>query len=59
MPGKITVRNFTTLTDYAALIRAGRCLAGYQNEAEEGGFRIKVTESERHGVVVKITEVEK
>lgn len=58
MPGKITVRNYTTLTDYAALCRAGRYLAGYQKEAEKGGFCFKVTENERHGVVVKITEVE-
>ena len=58
MPGKITVRNYTTLTDYAALLRAGRYLAGYKTEAEENGIRFKMTESERHGVVVKITEVE-
>lgn len=58
MPGKITVRNFTTLTDYAALLRAGRYLAGYHKEAEENGFRFKVTENQRDGVAVKITEVE-
>ena len=38
MPGKITVRNYTTLTDYAALLRAGRYLAGYKKEAEENGI---------------------
>lgn len=54
MPGKITVRNYTTLTDYAALLRAGK-----KEEAEDNGFRFKVTESERHGVVVKIAEVDK
>jgi hypothetical protein len=59
MPGKITVRNHTTLTDYAALLRAGRYLAGYHDEAEENGYHIKVSDSERHGVVVRITEVEK
>lgn len=59
MPGKITVRNYTTLTDYAALLRAGHYLAGFKKEAEENGICFKVTESERHGVVVKITEVEK
>lgn len=58
MPGKITVRNHTTLTDSAALLRAGTYLAGCQKEAEEKGFRFKVMESDRHGVVVKITEVE-
>lgn len=56
MPGKITVRNYTTLTDYAALLRAGMYLAGKKEEAEDNGFRFKVTESERHGVVVKIAE---
>ena len=54
MPGKITVRNYTTLTDYAALLRAGMYLAGKKEEAEDN-----VTESERHGVVVKIAEVDK
>ena len=58
MPGKITVRNYTTLTDYAALLRAGMYLAGKKEEAEDNGFRFKVTESERHGVVVKIAEVD-
>lgn len=58
MPGKITVRNYTTLTDYAALFHTGMYLAGNQEEAEKGGFRFKVTENERHDVVVKITEVE-
>ena len=52
MPGKITVRNYTTLTDYAALLRAGMYLAGKKEEAEDNGFRFKVTESERLGVVV-------
>lgn len=33
MPGKITVRNYTTLTDYAALLRAGMYLAGKKEEA--------------------------
>lgn len=32
MPGKITVRNYTTLTDYAALLRAGMYLAGKKEE---------------------------
>lgn len=59
MPGKITVRNYTALTDYAALLRAGMYLAGKKEEAEDNGFRFKVTESERHGVVVKIAEVDK
>lgn len=59
MPGKITVRNHTTLTDYAALLRAGMYLAGLHQKAEENGICIKVTESERHGSVIKITEVEK
>ena len=35
VPGKITVRNYTTLTDYAALLRAGMYLAGKKEEAEE------------------------
>ena len=47
------------LTDYAALLRAGMYLAGKKEEAEDNGFRFKVTESERHGVVVKIAEVDK
>ena len=34
-------------------------LAGKKEEAEDNGFRFKVTESERHGVVVKIAEVDK
>lgn len=57
--GKITVRNFTILTDYAALLRAGLYLGGEKEEAEAGGYRFRVSESERHGTVVKITEVEK
>ena len=32
---------------------------GKKEEAEDNGFRFKVTESERHGVVVKIAEVDK
>lgn len=59
MPGKITVRNYTTLTDYAALLRAGMYLAGNEKEAENNGFRFKVAKNERHGVVVKIAEVDK
>lgn len=59
MPGKVTVRNYTTLKDYAALLRAGMYLAGKEEKAEDNGFRFKVTESERHGVVVKIAEVNK
>lgn len=58
MSGKITVRNHTTLTDSAALFRAGIYLAGRQKEAEENGFRFKVMENDRHGVVVRIMEVE-
>lgn len=58
MPGKIIVRNYTTLTDYAALLRAGIYLGGKHGDAEEGGFRFRVTENGGHGVVVKITEVE-
>jgi len=41
------------------LLRAGMYLAGKKEEAEDNGFRFKVTESERHGVVVKIAEVDK
>ncbi len=59
MPGKITVRNYTILTDYAALLRAGLYLGGKHEEAEESRFRFKVTESQGNGVTVKITEVEK
>lgn len=59
MPGKISVRNYTTLTDYAALLRAGMLPCWKKEEAEDNGFRFKVTESERHGVVVKIAEVDK
>jgi len=57
VPGKITVRNHTTLTDYAALLRAGTFLAGHHEEAEKGGFLFRVWQSERHGLVVKIMEV--
>ncbi len=59
MAGKITVKNHTTLTDYSALIRAGMYMAGCQKEAEEDGFCFKVSESDRHGIIVKITEEEK
>lgn len=54
--GKITVRNFTTLSDFSALIRAGLYLAGRIEEAEENGFCYKVSKDRRNGVVVKITE---
>ena len=56
--GKITVRNFTTLTDYAALLRAGQYLAGYCREAQEGGFRFRITAGGRNGTIIKITETE-
>ncbi len=56
MPGKITVRNFTTLTESAALLRAGQFLAGNTELAEDGGFKFKVTEDKRAGTAVKITE---
>lgn len=59
MNRKVTVRNFSTLTSSAALIRVGLYLGGEKETAEEGGFRFKVLESERHGTVVKVTEVEK
>lgn len=59
MNRKVTVRNFSTLTSSAALIRAGLYLGGEKETAEDGGFRFKVSESERHGTVVKVTEVEK
>ena len=55
MAGKIVVKNFTTLTDYAALLRAGFYLAGKYEEAEENGYKFKVMDSQ-NGVVVKITE---
>jgi len=61
MPGKITVRNFSTLTEHAALLRAGLYLGGKQEEAEQGKdcrYRFKVMENRRDGMVVKITEVE-
>lgn len=58
MRGKVTVRNYTVLTDYAALIRAGVFLAGRHEEAEQGGYRFRVTEGGRNGVVVKVTEVQ-
>lgn len=43
VPGKITVRNYTTLTDYAALLRAGMYLAGKKEEAEvmDSGLRLQ------------------
>lgn len=58
MRGKVTVRNHTVLMDHAALIRAGMFLAGRHEEAERGGYRFRVTESERQGVVVKIMEIQ-
>ena len=54
--GKITVRNFTTLTEFSALMRASLYLAGRVEEAEENGFRLKVTQNRRGGTVVKLTE---
>ena len=35
------------------------CTLLERRKAEDNGFRFKVTESERHGVVVKIAEVDK
>ena len=54
--GKITVRNFTTLTEFSALMRVSLYLAGRVEEAEENGFRLKVTQNRRGGTVVKLTE---
>ncbi len=54
--GKITVKNFTTLTEFSALMRASLFLAGRKEEAEENGFQIKVLQSRRGGTVVKLTE---
>lgn len=56
MPGKITVKNFTTLTEYSALFRAALYLADKTEEAQEGGFHYKVQQDDRRGMVVKITE---
>lgn len=55
MAGKIVVKNFSTLTDYAALLRAGLYLAGRHEEAEESGFRFKVMNNQ-NGVIVKVME---
>lgn len=52
---KITVKNFTTLTGFSALVRAGMYLAGQTERAEEGGFRYKVSEDRRGNTVVKIS----
>lgn len=54
--GKITVKNFTTLTEFAALMRASLYLAGRVEEAEENGFHLKVMQSRRGGTVIKVTE---
>lgn len=56
MAGKIIVRNFTTLTDFSALVRAGLYLAGQKEEAETNGVHCKVFENRRGETVVKITE---
>lgn len=58
MRGKITVKNFTTLTDFSALCRASLYLAGRKDEATENGIMIKVSETRRGGTTVKITEKE-
>ena len=44
VPGKITVRNYTTLTDYAALLRAGMYLAGKDGKRQkimDSGLRLQ------------------
>ena len=55
---KITVKNFTTLTDWSALIRAGLYLSGETALAEENGICYQKTITKRGGVGVKITEKE-
>lgn len=55
---KITVKNFTTLTDFSALMRASLYLAGKTEEATESGFCFKVQHTRRGGIVVKVTEKE-
>lgn len=56
MPGKITVKNFSTLTEHAALFRASLYLAGYKEDAKEGRFHFKIREDPKNGLIVKITE---
>ena len=56
MPGKITVKNFSTLTEYSALYRAALYLADKKLDAEKGGFHFKVREDPKNGLIVKITE---
>ncbi len=56
MPGKITVKNFSTLTEYSALFRAALYLAEKKEDAEKGGFHFKVRQDPKNGLIVKITE---
>ena len=49
MPGKITVKNFSTLTEYSALYRAALYLADKKVDAEKGGFHFKVREDPKNG----------
>lgn len=51
---KVTVKNFTDLTDFSALFRAGLYLAGKNEEAEEDGYRFKVMEKSNISAVIKI-----
>ena len=56
MPGKITVKNFSTLTEYSALFRAALYLTEKKEDAEKGGFHFKVRQDPKNGLIVKITE---
>nr|DAX84307.1 MAG TPA: hypothetical protein [Caudoviricetes sp.] len=57
MPGKITVKNFSTLTEYSALFRAALYLTEKKEDAEKGGFHFKVRQDpNKNGLIVKITE---
>ena len=56
MPGKITVKNFSTLTEYSALFRVALYLTEKKEDAEKGGFLFKVRQDPKNGLIVKITE---
>jgi hypothetical protein len=56
MKEKIIVKNFTTLADFSALIRAGMYLAGYEAQAVENGFYFCVRRTQGGKTVVEVRQ---
>lgn len=53
--GTIKIKNRTTLADFSATFRAALCLSGDREQAEEGGFQVRVRENGANKVIT-VTE---